>query len=182
MSTTLPIWATSVPNPTDELCECRLLPYLAQVPLTTANGKHRRSTKSQLVCQACLLWECYARADGTTFKQAQDFADALTPPEEGPSRTREELQRLFKKGHSTIASWERWGWLKVPPHGHRSPVLIPHADLIAFMGLPAAWLAWNPAAMPEGELSWVSGGGGLEACPIRGARQHALWGALLRSI
>lgn len=157
-TTTLPPWATSVANPNDELCECGKLPYLAQVPIATTNAHLRRtSTSHTFVCYACLLLERSARGDGTTFKEAGDFDEALTPPWRASTYSIRDIERLFEVPYLTVKGWIRCGWLHVPPHLPARSARISYESLLLFMRNTETWIAWEAERVQDEALrAWAT--------------------------
>jgi hypothetical protein len=145
----LPIWATAVANPTEAMCECGLLPYIASVPLVSSRGRLAH-TSAHPVCRACLMLEQATRGE-VTFKVAGDYADALEVPEIAATYTREGVQRLFGVNYAAVMAWISCGWLRFPEY-RATRKTVPFAEVVAFMRNPATWLAWEPERISEESL------------------------------
>jgi hypothetical protein len=152
-----PAWAEPVANPDDELCECGLLPYIAEVILASANGKRASKEAEHLVCKACLMLE-QASTSGA-YQEAKRFADSLVPPEREVRCVyrKKDVEALIHNAHwYKIADWEGRGWL-TGWQRQGQMAAISYSSVVAFLANPDTWVAWQPDELTEQDLRlWTS--------------------------
>jgi hypothetical protein len=155
----LPDWATPIHEYDNTICECGILPVIAEYVIRSHHIQGFTDA-AQSACPACL---CLLMAErGEYDRRAANVAyDALQPPQ----RDNESylLSELFTDFSShRLKYWRESGLVLLPNNletvNSRSPmVTVSHIALIQWMLNPATWPLWETSNLYDSELrTWAS--------------------------
>jgi hypothetical protein len=155
----LPEWATPIHEYDSAICECGILPVMAEY---TIHSYHKQGVTdaAQSACPACLRLLMAER--GEYDRRAANIAyDALTPPR----RNNEQypLCDLFANFSRYRLKYWRESGLALLPHNlktinNRYPmVTVSHSTLLKWMLNPATWPLWETSSLRDFELrTWAN--------------------------